>query len=71
MTNAGGSGWYQPTLTYNDTHDPPNSDEKEWPCVAPPNPFIYNGLCAVCSDDKPCLFDILADPSVRNLCAVC
>ena len=35
MTNAGGSGWYHPTLTYNDTHDPPNSDEKEWPCVAP------------------------------------
>ena len=38
---------------------------EEWPCVAQTNPFIYNGLCAICSDAKPCLFDILADPGER------
>jgi hypothetical protein len=65
MTNAGGSGWYPPALGWNDTHDPPNSDLKEWPCVAQTNPFIYNRLCAICSDAKPCLFDILADPGER------
>ena len=50
-----------PALGANDTHDPPNSDLKDWPCVAPTNSFIYNGLCAVCSEEKPCLFDIQAD----------
>jgi arylsulfatase A-like enzyme len=66
LTNAGGSGWYPPALTYNDTHDPINADPKEWPCVGPTTPFIYPvGACAVCSEEHPCLFDILADEEER------
>ena len=57
-----------PALGANDTHDPPNSDLKDWPCVAPTNSFIYNGLCAVCSEEKPCLFDVWTDDAeVHNL----
>jgi hypothetical protein len=34
--------------------------------MAPTNAFIYPvGICAVCSDARPCLFEILADPGER------
>ena len=60
-----------PALGANDTHDPPNSDLKDWPCVAPTNSFIYNGLCAVCSEEKPCLFDIRADVRATTCHLLC
>ena len=60
-----------PALGANDTHDPPNSDLKDWPCVAPTNSFIYNGLCAVCSEEKPCLFDIQADVGATTCHLLC
>ena len=60
-----------PALGANDTHDPPNSDLKDWPCVAPTNSFIYNGLCAVCSEEKPCLFDIQADVRATTCHLLC
>ena len=66
ITNAGASGWYPPALGFNDTHDPQNVDPLEWPCVGPTTQFIWpTGACAVCSEDHPCLFDILKDEGER------
>lgn len=62
-TNAGLAGWFPPARGNNSTMFP--ASPKEWPCVAPNNPFIPEG-CAICSAEKPCLFDLIFDPSERT-----
>ncbi len=54
--------WYPATLGFNETRIQPKNGE--WPCVGPKNPFIF-GKCAICSAEKPCLFDLVADESER------
>ena len=41
---------------------PGDPGPQEWPCVGP---AVGWGQCAVCTDARPCLFDIIADPSER------
>jgi len=60
---VGYGGWYPPALGSNDTHGSPGDPgPQEWPCVGP---AVGWGQCAVCTDARPCLFDIIADPSER------
>ena len=79
-------GWNNSALSNKggrDSDAPPNP--AEWPCVGPSNAFISRlpgyagsgdpqirklGSCAICSQEKPCLFDLAADRSERvNLAA--
>ena len=79
-------GWNNSALSNKggrDSDAPPNP--AEWPCVGPSNAFISRlpgyagsgdpqirklGSCAICSEEKPCLFDLAADRSERvNLAA--
>ena len=74
-------GWNNSALSHKggrDSDAPPNP--AEWPCVGPSNAFISRlpgyagsgdpqirklGSCAICSEEKPCLFDLAADRSER------
>ena len=66
ITAAKPAGWYPPALGYNMTGKMAGS-KTEWPCVG------SNGkACAICSADKPCLFNVAEsqDPGERvNLAA--
>ena len=44
-----------------------DANTTEWPCVGESNSPPFKFSCAVCSLEKPCLFDIAehADPSER------
>eukprot|EP01046_Picozoa_sp_COSAG06_P002328 COSAG06_NODE_82_length_25183_cov_133.214240_6_plen_280_part_00 len=66
-TSAGQVNWYPPARGYNATQISPAAGT--WPCVGPKTPFI-NGKCAICTAQKPCLFDLSADEGERvNLAA--
>jgi arylsulfatase A-like enzyme len=65
INGAGRNGWYPAALGFN-MSGKIEADEKEWPCTAKENSSKFGGKCAVCSEAKPCLFDLLRDEGERD-----
>lgn len=64
ITAAGRDGWYPPALGYN-MSGKLEANEEQWPCVGNTSSSFFGGECTVCSESKPCLFDLSDDEGER------